>query len=298
MRRIKPFFGMAINLSLCVFLVACWATRVSRWDEAGTGQQRDPELAKQLEASGDEHFKKRFQQVELEKALAKWQEAADAFPSARINTKLSRGYFFLADAFYGLADKEELRDENYTKGLGYAEKALQFSAPTMVAKVKDGSKWSDAVASAPIEAIDGLYWYAVNLGKWAASKGFVTKLRYKDDIKNTMVRVQELNPDYYYGASQRYFGAFEAATSGLAGGSLEKSYENFERSNQMAPEYLATKVLWAEYWAIKKQDKKKFEELLKDVLAADPTKNPLLEPENRKEQEKAKKLLAAMDEHF
>lgn len=298
MKRIKPFLGMAVNVSLCVFLVACWATRVSRWDEAGNGQNFDPELAKQLEASGDEHFKKRFEQPELEKALAKWKEAAEAYPNASINVKLSRGHFFLADAFYGLADNAKMRDDNFTKGLGYAEKSLQYSAPEMVAQVKDGAKWSEAVASASTEAIDGLYWYAVNLGKWAASKGFVTKLRYKDDIKNTMLRVQDLNPDYYYGASQRYFGAFEAATAGLAGGDLEKSNKNFERADQMAPDYLANKVLWAEYWAIKTQNKAKFTQLLNDVLAADPTKNPLLEPENRKEQAKAKKLLAAVEEHF
>lgn len=287
-----------VSFLLVVFLCSCWAVRVSRWDENSVASKEDIELAKQLEAAGDEHFKKRFEKTDLLEALSKWKESASFAPNARIYAKLSRGHYFLADAFYGLEDNEAARDKTFTEGLGYAEKSLQFSAPEMIKKIKDGSKWNESVAVAQAEAVPGLYWYAVNLGKWAASKGFVTKLRYKDDIKSTMDRVMALNPDFFYAAPYRYFGAYEAATSGLAGGDLGKSKENFKVASERAPDYLATKVLWAEYWAIKTQNRASFENLLNEVLKSDATKNPMIEPENRKEQEKAKKLLAQIEEHF
>ena len=279
-------------------LTGCISTRVARWSESTASKNFDKELAATLEAAGDEHFKKRYDQLELSSALEKWEAASEANPTTEIFAKLSRGYYLLADGFFGLQDKTELRDKTFTKGLGFAEKAVQLAAPKVVAKVKSGASWSDEVKNAPEKAVPGLYWQAVNMGKWAASQGFLTKLKYKDDIKSTMDRVMALDPDYFYSAPFRYFGAYEAATSGLAGGSLEKSNENFAAAAKKSPNYLATKVLWAEYWAIKTQNKSKFESLLNEVLVADPTVNPLIEPENRIEQKKAKKLIAAIEEHF
>ena len=143
-----------------------------------------------------------------------------------------------------------------------------------------------------------MYWYATNLGKWAASQGFATRLRYKDDIKATMLQVKALDENYFFAAPWRYFGSFEAVTAGLAGGSLEKSEENYKKAVELAPNYLGTKVLWAEFLCVKKQDKATFKKLLEEVIAADPKAEPSVTPENTIEQLKAKKLLAQIDEKF
>ena len=88
-----------------------------------------------------------------------------------------------------------------------------------------------------------MYWYAANLGKWASSKGFTTRLKYKDDLKATMDRVKTLDEGYFYGAVWRYFGGYEAVTNGM-GGSLDKSKENFEKAIAIAPNYLGNCLLY------------------------------------------------------
>ena len=143
-----------------------------------------------------------------------------------------------------------------------------------------------------------MYWQSTNLGKWAASKGFATKLKYKDAIAATMKHVKSLDEKFFYAAPWRYFGAFEAATAGLAGGDLAKSKVNFETAIEMAPAYLGTKVLFATYYCTKAQEKDLYEKLLKEVIAADPTVDPAIEPENLREIEKAKQALAKIDDEF
>jgi hypothetical protein len=161
-----------------------------------------------------------------------------------------------------------------------------------------GQKHAAAIKLAPKEAVPAMYWYASNLGKWASTKGFTTVLKYKDDIKATMDHVKALDDTYFYAGPFRYFGAFEARTAGIAGGSLEKSKENFQKAVTMAPNYLGTKVLWAEFLCTKQQDKEMYKKLLDEVLAADAAVDPEILAENKLEQEKAKKLLAKIDDNF
>ncbi len=113
-----------------------------------------------------------------------------------------------------------------------------------------------------------------------------------------MLHVKSLDEGYFYAAPWRYFGSFEALTAGIAGGSLEKSEEAYRKSVELAPNYLGTKVLWADYLCTKKQDKELFKKLLDEVIAADANIDPDIAPENGIEQKKAKKLLADIDERF
>ncbi len=283
--------------------VACGTTREAQYDAdkpaaQGEAVTADAGGADQLVAEGDAAWAERLDKEKLMVALQKWEEAAKTAPSAELYVKLSRGHYFLADGFYDVEGDEAKRDEHYTTGLGYAEKAIGMAAPAYVEAIKGGSAHVDVVGSIPDEAIPAFYWQATNLGKWAASKGFATRLKYKDDIKATMDRVMSGAPDYFYAAPFRYFGAFEAATSGLAGGSLEKSNEFFAQSVEKAPNYLGTKVLWASYYCTKKGDRELFEKLLNEVLAADANVDPDIMPENTREQAKAKKLLANADDEF
>jgi hypothetical protein len=57
-------------------------------------------------------------------------------------------------------------------------------------------------------------------------------------------------------------------------------------------------VLWAEFYCTKTQDKDLYKKLLEEVIAADPNVDPEIVAENKIEQAKAKKLLAAIDDQF
>jgi hypothetical protein len=278
----------------------------TKLEKQATAEETDKATA--LVAEGDALWKERGDAEKLKAGLAKWEEAVKLAPSADLTAKLARGHYLLGDGHYAVADRAEERDAEYEAGLNWANEALKLSAPEYAAAKAAGQKHADAIKLAPKEAVPAMYWYASNLGKWAASKGFATRLKYKDDLKATMDQVKALDEGFFYAAVWRYLGGYEAATAGIAGGSLDKSKENFEKSIALAPNYLGTRVLFADYLCPKLQKdadgdgqpdgKVLFKKLLDEVLAADPAADAEIEPENRIEQAKAKKLLARIDELF
>lgn len=282
----------------------CAATRVAQWEQAPslaeTAEPSAADAAAALVTEADGLWEQRADQAKLEEALGKWKQAAETAPSAELFVKLSRGHYLLADGFHALNNNVELRNQHYTEGLDWAERAIQAAAPEFVAAVQSGEKHRDAIKKAPKDAVPGLYWYSTNMGKWASSKSFATVLKHKDDIKATMDQVMALDPDYFFAAPYRYFGAYEARTAGLAGGSLVKSEEYFTKAVALAPNYLATKVLWAEYLCPKQKEtgKETARRLLEEVIAANPDAEPSISVENAIEQQKAKALLARLDELF
>jgi len=120
----------------------------------------------------------------------------------------------------------------------------------------------------------------------------------KDKYRAAMERCLMLDPGYFHGGPDRYFGAFYAVAPSFAGGDLSKSEEHFHRAFAAAPDYLATKVLMAENLAVKRQDRALYERLLQEVLAASDGVMPGLEPETRVEKQKAAELLQQADDKF
>lgn len=288
---LTPFVALA--------LFGCATTYEAKWGEAASAAApSEADAVAALMAKGDALWAQRGDMDKLKEALNAWEGAAAKAPAPDLLTKLSRGHYFLGDGFLALAGDAEGRDAEYQKGLDWATRALKLAAPEFATAMAAGKKHGEAIALAPKEAVPAMYWYATNLGKWAASKGFATRLRYKDDIKATMEHVKSIDETFFHAAPWRYFGAFEAVTAGLAGGSLEKSEVNFKKADAMAPNYLGTKVLWADYLCTKKNDKATYQRLLEEVLAANPAVDPEIEPENRREQEKARKLLSQTEDKF
>ena len=293
-------------LSLCA---GCATTHQSNWQDKPAAPEASADArASALIAQADALWEARADRAQLEAAIAKWEEAAAAAPRAETAAKLARGHYLLGDGFMALADDIVGRDAEYQKGLDWATTALKLSAPDFAAAMAGGAKHADVITKAPKESVAAMYWYASNLGKWAASKGFATRIKYKDDIKATMLHVKSLDESYFFAGPWRYFGAFEALTAGIAGGDLNKSKENFAKAVTMAPSYLGTKVLWAELLCVKLQGdsdsdgnndgKVQFQKLLDEVIAADANADPTIAPENGLEQQKAKKLLAKIDDLF
>lgn len=291
----------ARHLILATALAAtgCATTYNAKWSESAAAPAASADDAvKTAIAEGDALWKERGDKAKLMEAIAKWESVAEQSGDAELFAKLSRAHYLLGDGYYVLEGNAEARDAEYQKGLDWATRSLKAAAPEFAKAMAEGKRHAESINLAPKEAIPGMYWYATNLGKWAASKGFATRLRYKDDIKATMEHVKALDEMYFHAAPWRYFGSFEAVTAGLAGGSLEKSEANYKKAVELAPNYLGTKVLWAEFLCTKKNDKATYKKLLEEVLAANASVDPEIEPENKIEQEKAKKMLATIEERF
>lgn len=300
-RTIVAVFASVLTLSL----VACGTTREAKWDDKSEGDADAAAgdasgAADEAIAAGDAAWEQRGDKAQLETAIAKWEEAAKTKKDPELFAKVARAHYFLGDGHFGVAGDVEKRDAHYTTCLDWAERSLKLGAPEFAAEMNNGGKFREAITKAPKDSVPAIYWYSTCMGKWANAKGFATILRYKDDIKAAMDHVMALDPNYFHAAPYRYFGAYEARTAGIAGGSLEKSEENFKKSVELAPHYLGTKVLWAEFLCPKQGEggKATAEKLLKEVVEADPTTVPEVEPENRAEQAKAKQLLAKLDDLF
>lgn len=291
MTRIMTSAAVLVGLATA----GCATQHAAKWDEKVTAASGIVDAA----AAGDADalWAARKDAAKHMEAIAKWEALAAGAADADLYAKLSRAWY-LAGERYSFEEKNDKRDEAYQKGLDWATKSLKLSAPEFAKSMAEGKTHAESIVKAPKESIAAMYWYASNLGKWAAAKGFATRLRYKDDIKATIDHVKSMDETYFYAAPWRYLGGYEALTAGLAGGSLDKSEENFKKAVALAPNYLGTKVLWADYLCVKRQDKATFEKLLKDVVAASASAEPEIEAENLLEQEKAKKLLSQIDEKF
>lgn len=165
-------------------------------------------------------------------------------------------------------------------------------------EMKGGKTVEESLGKLTETEVPAIYWTAASLGKWAKATGIAAALKYKTRIKAMIERVEKLKPDYFFAAPSRYWGGFYAVAPSFAGGDMNKSKAQFEKSLKLAPEYLGTKVLMAEVYYTKTGEKKAFEATLKDVLSSTHDTHPEIGPENALEKKKAEKLLEKKDELF
>jgi tetratricopeptide (TPR) repeat protein len=112
-------------------------------------------------------------------------------------------------------------------------------------------------------------------------------LRSVDDIKESMSRVLELQPDYQAASAYDALGQIELKTR-LKGGDPQKAVEYLEKGLALAPDNSNIRVHLAEaYLAVKRDTDARRH--LEQVLQMKP--NPDYMPEYREAVEKAKKLI-------
>lgn len=206
--------------------------------------------------------------------------------------KLARLYYLLGEQ----TEEKSKRLERYDKTFQLCREALvkQLGLP---ANTKD----EDIVKKAGKEHLPFLYWAAAGIARYGKHAPFSQKLKARPVIRLYWDRVYELQPDYFYGGGYRFFGGYYALVPAITGEQdVSKAKEMLDQAVQAAPNYLETKVLYAEAYAAhpKVKDKELFRRLLREVAQADPNANPEIAAENRLAQQKAKKLLAQEGEVF
>lgn len=253
-----------------------------------------------LVKAGDDAWALRADRAQLELAIQKWDEAIKVKDDdAETYGKLSRACYLLADGWLAFEDENKSAYlAMHERGMAFGQRGMAAVSSDFEKRVLAGTNIEDAVKVLDQRALSHMYWYASNLGKWANASGFQTVLRYKERIFNVISRVYELSPEFFHGAADRYFGAFYAIAPAFAGGDLEKSYAHFTASTKIAPAYLGTYNLIAEFYAPKVQDPQIFDDAINFVLKADVNAIPGLEPEAAIEKKKAERLLAKKNDMF
>ncbi len=211
--------------------------------------------------------------------------------------KLGTSYYIQAEHIPDDSEEVERKLELYQKGLNNTERAMACFDSFRKA-INEGMAEEEAAKTIGKEGIEGVYWTVICLSKWSRLKGFSYILFNKNRGWEMIQHVRELDNSWYYGAADRYLGAFYSAAPSIAGGDMELAWEHFQASLEAAPHYFATHNLISEYYATKMQDRELYLKHLNIVLEGDMTVYPDIIPYQRVEQEKAQKLLDAIDEYF
>jgi hypothetical protein len=255
-----------------------------------------------LEATGDAAWARREDEAQARAAIAAWQEALRVVPNnPALRAKLARGHYFLADSvlwFGANVDESEAAATemaaNYREAANQAELSLGQGYAGYRTKFCARQPFAVALEQLDAKAVPALYWYAASLSRWALMVSLLEVLDQTDRIKAMMAFIKQAQPDYWYGAADRYLGGYNTKIP-LPSGNLPVAREHFEASLKAGPNYLATKVIMAEMYATKAGDRDLFKRLLDEVIAFNLDDAPELRAENAAEQRKAKVLLADID---
>lgn len=252
-----------------------------------------------LDAAGDAAWEQRKDVTKLKEAIAAWQKAVNIDPKRNATrVKLSRARYLYGDGHLRADDDaEEAMIAEFDKGTRQAEMAFAQQSEGYRADFCAEKPYEEAIKKATKADVPAMYWYATNLGKWGLAKGLFTILKYKDNIKAMMTRLQELDSAYFYHAPSRYFGVFYTKIP-FPGGDEQLSAKNFDASIAGSPQYLATKVLYASAHATKWKKRLLFFEMLTDVKYFPIEKAPELDAENTIEKRKAAEFLEDIDTFF
>ena len=134
-------------------------------------------------------------------------------------------------------------------------------------------------------------WIQANSGDWNAI-GQLGRVKY------LMKKIVALDETWDNGGPQLYLGGLETVLPASMGGHPEQGRKHFERAIQISDgKYLMDKVIYAQQYAKLTFNRKLFERLLKEVLAADPVV-PGMTLANEVAQQKARALLASAKDYF
>jgi hypothetical protein len=287
--------NLVLSLAITFLFSSCASQRTSGFLNSSDKISLSKGETKVLKSQALALWNKRHVKISLEESISAYKKLARSTnDNYEYLSRLSRAHYFLADAHY---DDMETKKKYWEMGTSYGEKAMATNEKFKKAMEKDGAKVEDHLGLLGMSEISALYWTAANLGKWAKNSGIVTTLKYKTLIKSLILKVETLDRKFFYYAADRYWGAFFAIAPGFAGGDMNKSRERFLRNIKEAPTYLGTKVLFADYYMVKQEDKKEFKKLLNEVINS-KVNDPVIFSENFIEKLKAKKLLKNIDEIF
>ena len=117
-------------------------------------------------------------------------------------------------------------------------------------------------------------------------------------VQQLVERMLELDETYEYGAPHMYMGVFTSLVPPTLGGDSEKARHHFEQAIAVSDgKNLYAKVLFAERYARSLLDRKLHDQLLDEVLAADPTAERLT-LQNILAQQRAQQLKDSADDFF
>jgi hypothetical protein len=216
----------------------------------------------------------------------------------REQRKVPELYARFAHACYFVASYHEtnarMRDRLFREGQSAAEAGMKLH-PAYRAVYRETGDEVEAARELDSSFVEVLYWYVVNLGRELNQESINVRRGNKARLENLNACLMDLDPAFYYAGPHRIAGVIPAR---LPEGDLKASKSHFESAIAMAPLYLANRVAYADYYAVRVRDKKTFLAQLSMVASVRADTIPEIAPENQLAQKWAKLLLANSESLF
>ena len=154
-----------------------------------------------------------------------------------------------------------------------------------------------ALRDASVDDVPFLYWTAAAWGAAvAAGKDDPDLLADLPQVEGLIRRALELEPDFDHGAIHEFLISYEGGRTEAMGGSIERARLHFEQAMRLSEGKRAQPLLsLAETVAVRLQDRKEFEALLRRALEIDPDVRPEWRLANLVAQRRARWLLSRAD---
>ncbi len=271
------------------------------WTEKSptTVSKLSPDQERELLAQAEEKWNRRHFLPDLLLSMDAYKKLVTTNPKYYHGlARLSRGYHLLADCHYIDPSEQDKREKTWEEGIRWGEKALATNENFKAIVTQPEGTMEKGLHTLTRKEISALYWTASNIGKWVSSKGIMAAFKYKIQLELMIDRVGKLDPSFFYGAVDRYWGAFYSLIPGHNANHLQKSKHHFQESLKVENYYLGTHLLFASAYAVKMEDKELFKKELEFIINTNVDEVPALKPENILEKRKAVILLKKLEEIF
>jgi len=227
----------------------------------------------------------------------------DGFITAAPNKELllmtSEAYFGYSFAFIEDADKVRA-SKMYLKARDYALQVLNKDSHFKKALNKPAAGFKQALKRFDKDDVPALYWAA---SSWMARIALnLDKPELLMDIPKAeamLLRVVELDENFYYGVAHAALGSFYASRSKTIGGDPEKAKYHFDRAFELSDsKILFVHLMYAKFYAYQVQDRQLFISTLEDIVSKPVGYFPEKNFANEVAKRKAKRLLEDVDMYF
>ena len=213
---------------------------------------------------------------------------------------------YAAQGFYGYAfgfvelDSPARALPLYRRGLEHALNALRLFGFNADIGTSTPDTIRESVSKLGHSAVPALFWAASNWAKMIdLNRTDPTLLADMGSVEALMQRVQQLQPDYYYGGPSTFYGVYLGSRSPMFGGNFTKSEQNFTDANTVSNgKLLIIDVLQAEYLERQRLNQEKFRSLLQAVIDTPVGHFPEMALVNQIARKRARYLLTKEEEWF
>jgi hypothetical protein len=223
----------------------------------------------------------------------------EAIPdNARLLITAAQAYASFASAFVENADKDYALTL-YEKAKNYALRSMEIRGlKNPVLKPFDA--FEAEVSELAKDDVHYMFWTGTCWGSWIRlNLSSMAALAELPRVEVLMKRVLELDEQFYYGGPHLFMGIWYASRPKMAGGDLVKARHHFLKALEYGQQkFLMTRIYYAEYYARKTFDKELFISTLQSVLDIPADNTPELTLLNTVAHEKAKEMLAQVDDYF